>query len=275
MKKIFLSIFCLFILLGCGESQSDMDVIDEEINLEDDNQLIEIDENLSELIETITFSEREVLDMERDVNETISIEKAFQFMVSLIADVTEIEVTDLHIELAYEYNHHVSRSSWNGAVFRDISHAELGFETWDETTMPLLFIELDALTGHGRSIHNLSRNSAGPFDDVTWGEVHDMTDQELSELFPILTEAEISDALDVASNIANRFFQVSDIVDISFGFFDGEPIELETFVGGSLPFTATNEQGQLIEIFLLRSVNELSVLHTPFTDEEIAPLRSN
>ena len=222
----------------------------------------------------MTFSVQEPVGQARNVDETIAEDVEFSLMVALVDDVLDVDLSGAHIELVYQHNPHVSRSGWQGSVFRDEAHAGLDFMARDEATMPLLFVTLDAVSGRGLGIHRMIYDSAGPADNVTWSEVFEMTNNDLRELFPTLTEAEISTAKEATYDIAQRFFGDDVIVDITFGFHGDEVLELANFVGDSLPFTISTAN-QLVEIFLLRGVNELSSLHTPFTDDEVAPLLSN
>lgn len=265
MKKLVLSAVFLLVLLGCENGQNDNDNLNSVE--ESDDSSVEANEKLVTFLEDVTFSVEETVELERSEDEIISAKDAFSIMVSLVADILEIEMAGMHIELAYRYNPYVCLSSWIGLVFRDVSHVEVDFMDWNEETMPIILVELDALSGQGRRIHSQVHNSKGPVYNMTWEEVYEMTNEELFEFFQTLNEVEIEEALNIAYDIAHRFFEVNEVIDVSFGFFDDEPIELETFVGDSLPFTATNDQGQMIEILLLRNVNELFVLHTTLTDE--------
>jgi len=250
-----------------GAETSSYEETPENDNLEIDNETVEAGSNM-------TFSVSESFGSERDVNATLSADDAFLSMVQLISNLFELELSGHHMELTYSYSHQTSRSSWNGRLFRDASHAELDFTAWNELTMPVISIEIDAVTRIGRSVHSMITTSVGPSDEATWEDIRMMSQPELQDFFGTVDDNEINVALDFAYEVANQFFAVG-VAEISFGFSGDEISDLESFTGYSLPFTATSEQGQVIEIFLLRGVNELTSLHTPFTEEEASPLISN
>ena len=234
MRKIkILSIIIFFGLMGCSGNQVAL--------IEDD--FIRIGE--------ITVLEG-IHGFPGDRIGTITIEDAAKIGAAYVLDIFGDDLSGKYMELTFNYNPHISSSSWIGNIGDSPSEFKGDHEGFNSAQ--IVFI-IDAVSGERIRM-----------DDHTLQSQQNLITPNLLELLTPTNE-EIAVVKAIAFEYAQRHFNSGIMINIELGSYSGGE---EDFVSASsLNFVATDGTGRIIAIRIQRETNQLLTIYTPI--EILAP----
>ena len=193
-----------------------------------------------------------------DRSSALTIEEAALIGAIYILDVFDENLDDKYMELTFNYNPHLSHSTWVG----NIADAPEEFEGDEEGFQAaLITFSIDAITGERININN---HNVEPLHGITFSNLMAMSEAELLELFPRPSEEEVELSIAIARHYAQRHFNHGEIVNIEQGFYYNNIIDFIYFPSAVLNFVAINDQGRVVEIEIQRESMELVSIVIPF-----------
>ena len=253
MKKMMLILLFLSLgLIGCADHGASSESV------------IRIDQ--SDFLEAdLTLGEFTILEgfhgFPGDRSDALTLEEAATIGATYVLNVFRNPLAGMYMELTFNYNPHISRSTWIG----NIAYSPEDFGGEIEGFLPaLLVFSIDALTGERISIIN---HSIDPLHEMA--DLWMMSEDERWELFPEPDEEEMELMMEIAHNFAQRHFAHELIINIELGIYLNGVTDSAYFPSPDLFFVATDSEGRIVQIMIQRGTMQLLSIHTPL--EILAP----
>jgi len=256
LRGVFMLAFLPFVLMGCVSDE----VVESETPVEpNQNKLSELTSTREHNREHLTLGDFTVLEglhgFPGDQTDALTIEEAAAIGGRYVLDVLDDDLEGMYMEMTFNYNPHISHSTWIGNIAA--SPADFGREA--EGFMPgLIVFTLDAVTGERISIFDSNVESV-----TTVGPLELLSEEERWALFPEPDEDEMALALAIAHDYAERHFSDSEVNTIVPGVYFGGTTDSAYFPSSRLHFVATGDGGKIIEIMIQRETMELFYLGVP------------
>jgi len=249
-KAILILVPILFLFVGCtndGEAPYESEATTAPGSIDQEDRL-----------GNFTFFEGRSYSDDRDTGiDVISLEEAAEIGAYYIFEVLGENLDGMYMELAYNYNFHISHRTWVGFVNHSRREGLAG-----QLNAPISFV-IDAETGERLF---LSYSQLEPLHGISGEMMESMPVAELLEIFPDPDEAEIAEMMEVVREIAERHLQTSEIVTIEYGFWQENGDLHVTFDGPSQfsPFFIIDTEGRVIDILIQRETHLLSSINVLF-----------
>ena len=192
-----------------------------------------------------------------DMSNAITLEEAANIGGQYVLDIFDNNLDGKYMELTFNYNPHISQSTWIGNIgeaAEDFVGEAEGFHA------ALIVFTLDAFTGERLSIDNLELTF---FETADQSDIWSMSDDELLVSFPAPDNNEIEILSTLALDFAVRHFD-SDSVTVELGFYPEGEVGFVYFPFPIITFLAINTTtDQVVEISIEREFRELSSIRVP------------
>lgn len=248
IKLMMISTFILLGILGCSDGQ--------EITAD----IPEVDVDF--LLEPMDFENFTILEgihgFPGDRMQALEIEQAATIGASYVLDMFDIDMSGRYMELTFNYNPHLSISTWIGNIGDSLDEFQGEFEGFHPAQ---IVFTIDAISGERMSIWDNLLQS-----DHSLGEgVSELDELELlaSDSEP-LTEEEMTEVTNIAFDYAKRHFHQSTVVSVETGtYFGGEEEFVTGFTASVLNFVATDDADRVVAIEIAKETRQLLTIYTP------------
>ncbi|MCL1948211.1 MAG: hypothetical protein FWF59_00530 [Turicibacter sp.] len=192
-----------------------------------------------------------------DQSNTLTIEEVAEIGAQYVLNVFGYTLQGKYLELTFNYNPHISQSTWVG----NVGSSPGDFIGDEEGFFPASIVfSLDAYTGKPLSIQNFD---LALFDNLDRDEFFEMSEEEMLELFSLPESEEIENLKAIAERYAKNHFN-SESVSIELGSYPAGERGFVLSPSPTLLLMATeNITGDVVNLSITRNPIELSSIRVP------------